>query len=285
MTELQRIAITVQRRKRTEHFELCAGALRIGSAAYCDIRLAPDEAAPEHIAIEGDERGIVVRNLCPDFPVQLDGMTLTALVLTGTGSLQVGQAQLTLRLLPAAAKVDQRASMLKKVRQIAQLIAVAIGYYVVLHEEPRLSAFNQTVSPPALFEALETRTCRQQTRTSAEAYAVQQLAAADAKRERSPYSERDGVQSVQLFAEAAACFRAAGAMQDADTSLAHARKLAREIQDSLHGHQVRLEWALEQRRFPQAVQELQVLRNLVADRNDTHAVWLAAVARELRALN
>jgi hypothetical protein len=287
MAERQRIAISVERRKKLEHYELIAGDIRVGSAAHCDVRLAPDEAAAEQLSIEACATGVRVRNLDPEareaLPARLDGAPLGEAVVSEGATIELGPVLLTLQLLAAAEPPkDAGKSLLRRVRQAASLIGVGVSYYLVLHQEPRASAFDRALTPPQLFAALSQTSCRYADPPTAEALADQQLRAADGKRERSPYSMEDGIQAVPLYAEAAACYRTAGKSEPAAESLGAAQALAGQLQDDLHAHQVRLEWALGRKRYETAAQELVALRALTAGRNDAHAQWLAALARELR---
>jgi hypothetical protein len=285
MSEPRRIAISLTRRHKLQHYELLAGDIRIGSAAHCDVRLAPDEAAPEQLSIQAAPEGVRLRNLAAQHPVQLDGAPLTDAVVTGAATLELSGVTLSLQLL-AAQKPGNKAgpSLAKRVRQLGLIACVGLGYYFVLHEEPVASAFERATTPPELFPELRQIGCRQREKQSADAFAEQQLRAAEGKRERSPYSVQDGMQAVPLYAEAAACFRIAGRREDAHDSGEAAARLASQLQDDLHAHQVRLEWALDRKRWDAAARELLVMRELVAGRNDAHAQWLAAVSRELRGL-
>ncbi|MET0385158.1 MAG: FHA domain-containing protein [Polyangiales bacterium] len=284
---LQRVAVIVHRKKRSEHFELRAGVLRIGSAAHCDVRLLPDEAGPEQLLIEATERGVVLCNLSRDQPVLLDGRPLVAAALL-EATVRVELGPLTLSIQPLGPEVpgaDAGQSLFKRVRQAALVIGVAVAYYAVLHEEPKSTAFDYSVPTPQLFEAQAGTACRYRDEPGrARAFAEEQLAAAEGKRERSPYDIREGVQAVPLYDAATACLSAIGDQAAAHESHAARQQLARRLQEDLRAHQVRLEWALERRRFAAAVPEVRAMRELLDGRRDPHAQWIAAVSRELRAV-
>lgn len=283
MQHAQRIGIRVERRRGAEELELRAGTVRIGSAAHCDVRLGPDEAAAEQVCITGHPEGVTVRTLNLQHPVLLDGVPLTEALVRGSAQLTVGGVPLSLKLLPALQIADKAKQTLKQVRQLALLAAVGVGYYVVLHEEPRASALDRSVPAPQLFPTPSAQGCRYREPSMARAYAREQLTAAEVKQERFPYSARDGMLAVPLYDAAYACLGTAADAQEAARVLATRQRLARNLQDDLRAHQLRLEWSLERHRYTAAAQELGGILELVQGRTDEHAQWIAAVAHELRA--
>jgi len=281
MTENQRVAIAVQRGRRRDQFELQAGTLRLGSASHCDVRLAPDEAAAEQLILTAHPRGLALRALVSEPVIRLDGEPLSDAVVESSATIEIGSVVLELQLLEKRASRDDGAALLKTVRRVAMLLGLSVTAYVVLHEPPAPSALRRSVPLPALF-GVGPGNCRYRDRETALAFAQQQLSAAEGKRERSPFSTRDGVLAVPLYAAAAACFRSAGDLENASDAAQAGQRLATHLQEELHAHQARLEWFLERTRYEAAAQEVLVLRELVAGRNDVYAQWLAALARELR---
>ena len=278
-----RILIRVERRRGTEQLELRAGKLHIGSAAHCDVRLAPDEAAPEQLLLSGRPDGVMARNLNLSHAVLLDQAPLTQALITGAAQLDIGGVQLSLQLLPAEPVVDKARSALKSVRQLAMLVAVSVGYYVVLTQAPASTAFDRSVPAPELFAAERGGDCRYRTPATARAYAREQLVAAEVKQERFPYSTRDGMLAVPLYDSAYACFITGADDAEAQRVRAAREQLVRTLQDDLRTHQLRLEWSLGRQRYPAAAQELTIIRELVQGRTDAHAQWIADVSAELRA--
>lgn len=284
MTQSQRLAITVERRKRLEHFELRAGLLRIGSAAHCDVRLAPDEAAPESVLVQGHAHGVLLRRKSDAFAVALDGLPFSEHVVSGRARLTIGNVALSIELLAAQKRADQDRSLLKRVRRIALLLGIGVGFYVVLQDEPAARAFDHSVPTPLLFGGASGQACPHHDAATARAFGLEQLAAAQGKHERSVFSARDGVLAVRLYDTAQSCLAAAKDQPAADEARAARERLARTLQEDLRTHQVRLEWALERRRYASAARELAAIRELLLGRTDEHAQWIAAVARELRAV-
>lgn len=278
--ETRRIAISVQRGTKKEHFELQAGSLRIGSASHCDVRLLPDEAAPEQLLLSKDPRGLLLRALCHEPVVRLHGAALTQAVIQSDATLELGALRLGVQLLQTREQAPPYAAWLKHARLGAMLIGIALLGYTLLNEPEVQSAFTRPVPAPKLF-ATSLSPCREAEPDAARVLAREQLSAAASKRERAPFSARDGVQAVPLYESAAACFQAAGEHELARDTHAEGQLLAAELQQELHAHQARLEWFLSRSSYAAAGQELAALRELVAGRSDAHAAWLLAVAREL----
>jgi hypothetical protein len=283
VTDQRHVAISVRRGRRLEQFELQAGTLRVGSAAHCDVRLAPDEAAAEQLLLTPHPRGLSVRALVTEPATHLDGARLSEALVDTTATLTIGAVSLTLQLLAPRERADEHSATLKTARRVALLIGLAALYYAVLHEPPAQSAFRVAVATPELF-TLGQRECRYRERQAASVFAREQRAAADSKRERSPFNKRDGVLAVPLYDSAAACFRAAGELDSASEASSAAQRLAAQLQEELHAHHVLLEWFLGRARYAAAAQEVLLLRELVVGREDRYARWLSAVARELRTL-
>lgn len=285
MQETHRIAIAVQRRGRVEQFELPLAPLRVGSASYCDVRLAPDEAAPEQLAFEPRGRALWVRALASEPHAKVNGQPLSEGLIESRAVIELGSVLFTVGLIEVAnVSANGESAKLKKLRQYAMLLAVAAMYYFVLHESPPESALARPVPPASLFPEVRPDTCRHGEREAARSFAEEQRASADSKRERSPFSVRDGVLAVPMYEMAAACFRRAGdAEQAADASRA-AQQLARKLEEELQGRQVRLEWFLNRGRYRAAAEEVVLLREMLLDRSDPYTHWLSAVARELRTI-
>jgi hypothetical protein len=278
-----RIVISVERRRGVEQLELRAGHLHIGSGAHCDVRLAPDEAASEQLLLTDRPDGVSVRNLNLTHTVLLDQAPLTQALITGAALLEISGVKLSLQVLPAEPVVDKTRSTLKSARQLAMLVAVLVGYYVVLTETPASTAFDRSVPAPELFAAQRGGECRFRTAATARAYAREQLVAAEVKQERFPYSTRDGMLAVPLFDGAYACFMAGADEGEAQRVRATRERLVRTLQDDLRTHQLRLEWSLGRHRYPAAAQEVTAIREFVQGRTDAHAQWIAAVSAGLRA--
>ena len=284
MEPLQRVAITVQQPKRRERFELQAGELRVGSAAHCDIRLAPGEAALEQLALRGDARGLWVINTSPEPPVLLDDQPLTRRLVTDRARIEIGPALLQVELLAAQPKPAKRRVLFKRARQLALLIAIVPAYLAATYQPEARSALERTLPAPELFAGAPRPACAYGEPPIAQAAAEEQLMAADAQRERYPFDASEGVRAVAHYELAGACFARAGAPERAARAQRERDQLARALQEDLRAHQAQLEWSLARRRYDVTARAVRALQALLVDRDDAHAQWIDQLARALQAV-
>jgi hypothetical protein len=281
MTDAPTLHIEIKRRDKLERFELPLTAALIGSASHCDVRLAPDEAAERQLTVEPRGTTLVLRALAPKPLCTYQGAPFGELTLEQTGAIEIGGLAITLaaRTEPDHAK-PARNAWLQGIRQLA-LVGVLIGaYYFLLHEPPQRRAFLQAAEAPSLF-AEGKASCPQREPEMARAFGEEQRAAAEGKRERSPFNARDGVQAVPLYETAAACFKRAGDPELAGELSEAAAQLKRDMQDELHKRQVRLEFFLARAKYGEAQREVKRLRAMLAGEQDPYGQWLSRVEREL----
>lgn len=280
----KRVAIAVQRRGKIEQFELAYEPLRIGSASHCDVRLGPDEAAPEAVLLEPCEGAMKVRALASDPPLRLHGAPMsTPTLVRDRARLELGVVTLTLELVEPQL-VRAKGGTGKTVRQLLMLGGVALGYAYVLAEPATESALAHPLMPAPLFTEADEPSCRQ-AGAEAKVYAQELLALADAQRERWPFAMHDGVQAVSSFQQAGDCFEVAGDARGAQRAREASHALAAQVEEELAAHRVRLEWYLDRRRLGSAAHEVNLLRELLGERDDPYARWLAAVAHELQTMH
>ncbi len=280
----KRVAIAVQRRGKVEQFELAYERLRIGSASHCDVRLGPDEAAPEAVLLEPRDGALWLHALASDPPLRLHGVLMQApSVVRERARLELGTMALTIELTEVQPGRPASSSR-KTTRQVLMLLGVAAAYAYTLAGPRPDSVLAHPLMPAPLFGEDAETSCRQEGAEAARVFAREQLAIADSQRERWPFNLRDGVQAVPSYQQAAACFAAAGDERTARQVRETARALTAKLEEELSAHRVRLEWFLDRHRFGPAAQEVRALRELLADREDPYANWLAAVAHELQTM-
>ena len=277
------VTIAVQRRGRIERFELPLGPLRVGSASYCDVRLGPDEAAPEHLAFEPQGNGLCARALSSEPAAELDGAPLDAALIDPRGTIKLGDLLLSFEVSQPLAVDTAHSRRIRKLKQVGMLLMLALMAYYALYRGRGPSALQRSVTPTPLFDARGEASCRHRDREAARAFAEEQRLIADSKRERSAFHMHDGVLAVPLYEQAAACFALAGEADAASEAREAAARLIDQLETELHAHEVRLEFFLARGRYPAAEREVVVLRELLAGRDDRYGQWLSAVARELRA--
>ena len=283
MPALQRVAITVQQPKRRERYELQAGELRVGSAAHCDIRLAPGEAALEQLALRGDARGLWVINTSHEPPVLLDDQPLTRRLITHRARIEIGPAVLSVELLASGREPAPRRALLKRARQLALLIAIVPAYFAATWQPQSKSALARSVPAPELFAGTPRPACAYSEPAIARAAAEEQLLTADVERERYPFHAYEGVRAVARYELASACFTQARALEAAARARHERDALALAVQRELRAHQAQLEWSLSRRRYDVAGRTVRALQALLVGREDAHAQWIDQLARELEA--
>jgi hypothetical protein len=267
---------------RTESFTVDAERVRIGSAAYCEVRLPHGEAAPVQLVLEdAGPLGLRVEVLAHVPPVMVGGQQLASGVLAANATLEIGPTRLAIATLGGA--VVGAGPVAKKktspVTLVAAAIAVPLGLaQLSLPDED--DGLNSTRQAPALF-ASATPTCPQNEPTAALALASEQRELAGAKRERRPFRASDGVRAVGLYRTTAACFRAAGDAPRAAEAEQAAQVLERDLGESYRTHRVRLEHALSTKNYEVAQVEVRALRELLSGQSGEYTTYLESLSRRL----
>lgn len=107
--------------------------------------------------------------------------------------------------------------------------------------------------------------------------------AAIAMSERYPFASQDGVQAVRRFRRARACYRAAGAAQEAEIMEREGAAMEARIEEDYRTHQLRLRRALEQERLPDALLESRALVELLRHKEgNAYLNWLRLLGRQLQ---
>ena len=260
---------------------------RVGSGAHCEIRLPPEQAAPEQLHIEARSGGVFaeVRSLTP--ATLLNGLPFTQGRLLPESLLQIGNFQVSgvaANLgLERRAKPESEASRSKFV-YVLGAVGFPLGFWVLLTTKPQAEASVAAVPPPALFVD-EPSTCNESAPGTALSLAEAELSRAESSRERAPFDAERGVNAVALYARAAACFRAAAKPEDAKRATLAADDLKRKMNQGFHLHQVRLDWAQETHHYDEARTEVRLLLSFVGQRGGEYATFLSALDRQIELKN
>jgi hypothetical protein len=105
--------------------------------------------------------------------------------------------------------------------------------------------------------------------------------AALAKSERYPFDASDGVESVMLYRRAQACYAAVGQTQAAIRVQHEGDWMQRRIEEDYATHRLRLERAMEQQRWADALLEIRALLALTRHRDHPYVQWLIRNERRL----
>ncbi|MCX7807119.1 MAG: FHA domain-containing protein [Deltaproteobacteria bacterium] len=118
-----------------------------------------------------------------------------------------------------------------------------------------------------------------------------------AKSERYPFDPSDGVESVRLYRRAEACYRLAGLNDAAQQMKAEGDHMQQRVEEDYAAHRLRLERALEQKNFEDALFEIQSLLALLrkeyqpegevgsASSQPAYVQWLLRTKRHLELLS
>jgi len=267
---------------RSEAFTVDAERVRIGTAAYCEIRLPHGDAAPVHLVLEdAGPLGLRAEVLAATPPAVVNGAPLTSGVLPANALIELGSARLSIATLGGAVVGAGPVAKQKTspITLVAAALAVPLGLAQLSLPEPddELGSKHQ---PPALFASAQP-SCPQGEPAAALAFAAEQQGLAGAKRERRPFRASDGVRAVELFRTTAACFRAGGNGPLAEHAERDAQALERDLDESYRTHRVRLEHALSTKNYRVAQTEVRALRDLTSDRPGEYTSWLESLSRRL----
>jgi hypothetical protein len=161
-------------------------------------------------------------------------------------------------------------------------VGFPLGFYVVLTGRPQPSSLGAAPQPPPLWSPARDEACPQQDRVVAEAQAVSYLEQASGRRERSPFSPQDGVESVDLYVKAASCFSQAQYIDDARFAHGEAEHMRQTISRQFHVHQVRLERALAMNEYDSAQAEARILQAFVGPGGGEYTSWLSDLQRTIK---
>jgi len=269
---------------KIEELVIDSDRVLVGSGAHCEIRLPPEEAAVEHVAIHATAEGLQAQARAAQPYPTLNGMPFAQTALPAGAVLGVGRVQIALSMIEvtdAAAMITRRKQRTSPITYVLALLALPLAGYLLLVEDEEEVAPKPPDEFPALWDAPIT-SCTQQTADQASALAAEKLALASARRERRPFRVQDGVAAVPLYETAAACFRAAENSEQAREAAEAASHLRKEMDSDYRTHRVRLEHALSVSDLQTAHREARVLIALTEGRQGEYVTWLSNLDRKLQ---
>lgn len=256
----------------------------VGSGAHCDIRLAPEIGAFEHLVLTAEESGFVARVIAKGGRATVDGAPFRTVVMTDGAMLAIGDVRLVYR---ECVAVDRFAggARKKKSRFLALFAAVFVplATFVALHSGNAAAFGPPSNVPSPLAEPL--KACPAETREQAAALAREKEIVAQAKRQRWKFYTRDGVEAVMLFEVASACHTAAGNVEGAKASALLATAMRAGVLQEFQVYRVRLERAIERNDARVALAQIHFLRDMLYSRDieDDYVRWLTIMQRKLEA--
>jgi hypothetical protein len=259
----------------------------VGSGAHCEIRLPGEEIPVEQLRVQARAGGVFAEARSMSPPALLNGLPFTEGRLLPNTTLHVGP--FLLRVECAEAGDRPLATRGKKRKTNPFILVVAgigfpLGLYLVAISGPEESRIGAAPKPPSLWSQAEGDACVHHDPSVAEAQAVSYLEQADGRRERSPFSPQDGVDSVVLYARAAACFSQARSNADAELARGEAEHMRQATSRQFHVHQVRLERALATKDYDAAQGEARLLQAFVGASGKEYSGWLSDLQRRIKVL-
>jgi hypothetical protein len=257
----------------------------VGSGAHCEIRLLGEEIPVEQLKVEARGGGVFAeaRSMTP--PALLNGLPFTQGRLLPNTTLHVGPIKLQVECAEATVRPMLARAKEKKTNPAIWVVAgigFPLGLYLVFISRPEPSLLGAAPPAPSLWAEVQADACIHPDPAVAEAQAVSYLEQADARRERSPFSPQDGVESVSLYGRAAACFSQAQNRADAQLASREAEHMRQATARQFHIHQVRLERALATKEYDSAQAEASILQAFVGPGAGEYNGWLSDLQRRIK---
>jgi hypothetical protein len=257
---------------RREEITVDSDSAVIGSGAHCEVRLTPEEAAVEHLFVQARQGAIFAeaRTLSP--PPTMNGLPFTHGRLLPESVVMVGRVGLSMSLLQISDEVEIGRRPVRK-RNPRTYVLGAVGiplglFYLANEYKATDSQVAMPIGVPELFAPAEMN-CPQSSKEPGLAFALDQRARADAKRERSPFAPEDGVAAVPFYERAAACFKIADRSGEEREAGEDAAVLRRKLTDDFRLNRLRLERALSIEDWDAARRQIRNLEAFLGRRGDT----------------
>lgn len=269
----------------TEELGVDADSVVVGSGAHCEIRLIGDEVPAEQLKVSVRGTGVFAEARALNPPALVNGIPFTQGRLLPDTQLRIGAFNVRVEWAPrdnsrsTARSGQQRTNPLVL---LAALIGFPLGFYLLLATNGDSDVLGAPPTAPSLWQAGVTAECVHQDPGVARAQALSDLANANAKRERSPFSPENGVESVALYEKAGACFSQAGMQAEAREASDGAERLRQATLRQFHVHQVRLERALATKEYEAASTEARILQGFIGSNVGEYRSWLADLQRGIK---
>jgi hypothetical protein len=267
---------------QVEQITIDADRVVIGSGAHCDIRLPLDQARAEHVLVEAGPAALFARALNFEPPPTIDGIPFTQAPLPPGALLGISGTQSYVEALDvsgqALAGAEKKGT--SKVSLLAMLFIIGGALFFLFDDPEPADELTPVKEAPELWG--EPVTVCPYKGPQALAYAGEQMAIADSKRERRPFYVKDGVEAVPLYERAAACFREGGDAPSAKLATDSALFMRRDVADEFRAHRVRLDRALATKDHVTAQKEVRVLLQLVEGKQHEWVTWLQNLDRRLK---
>ena len=267
---------------RIEQINVEAERALIGSGAHCEIRLPIDQASVEHVLVQLGGGNVFAQALTFQPSPTINNVPFTQAPLPADAVLGIGQTQILVSVGEEAiggAVVQKKKEKSNPVVIILALVAIPAMLYFASQQQSG-DDIGGPPKEPALFDD-PVEQCEVAPQLALQKAQEKHLQA-DAKRERRPFHVQDGVASVGLYEEAAACYRKAGQIPLANETTDQANALRRELEDDYRTHRMRLEHALSVEDANTARKEVRTLLAFTEGKSGPYVDWLSALDRKYR---
>ncbi len=266
----------------SEVFPIEGDQATVGRSPTATVSL-PDarELEPEHLLVAPRTDGVWVSPVQgARTPVLRDGVPLQPGKVPWGAWLEIGTLKLRVTHTRPGRQDEQEAGGMSPVVKVVLLLgAAAMLVTMVLGPGNQSLPTRARREPPDLFDATPAR-C--DAKGSEPGRRGEELAeAASLHDERYPFDPQDGFQALRLYLQAADCFRAAGRTQDQAEAKAKAEALRRRIEEDFREARFRLDRALTEKRYADALREAHRLASFVAHRPGPYQDWVQVLERRL----
>jgi hypothetical protein len=269
----------------TEELSVDSDSVVVGSGAHCEIRLIGDEVPSEQLKVSVRGTGVFAEARAMQPPALVNGIPFTQGRLLPDTPLRIGRFSVRVEWSPRThSRTTTRGGHQRTnpLVLLAAAIGFPLGFYLLLATQGDADDLGTPPAAPLLWQAAKPAECVHQDPGVARAQALSDLANANAKRERSPFSPENGVESVALYEKAAACFSRAGMLADAQGTSLAAERLREATVQQFHVHQVRLERALATREYEAASTEARIIQGFIGSNGGEYRSWLADLQRGIK---
>ena len=264
----------------TERHELSTDQLLVGRHPRSGVALpAAYELESEHLMVMPRREGCWISVAQgARTPVMVHGQRFESGMLPWGSELSVGSLFMRVMEPPPVVEAEKPPQVSLTTVLLAVLLLGAAAWLFLRPPDDRLPGMT-SAPPPPLFS--EPAACPED-KGGALPRAREASDAAVAKRERYAFEPQDGIQAVQHFGVAAACFAAGGQDRDAEAARQNRQQLIDRIEEDYRTRRLGLQRALEYRRTRQALVETRGLLALVSHLDDPYTEWLRSLERHLR---
>lgn len=265
---------------RTEHRVVQAARATVGAGAHCDVRLAPDQALPEHVLVELIPNAMQIQSVISSPPATLDGAPFTMKVVPDSTLLVLASTQIRVTRVATGVAPKQGFLNVGTLLRIAVVALLPVAYLML----PDPSADARAPGPKDLPEIFPSATvaCPRSDPEEARSVAEDQRAVAEAARERSPFAPHESITAAKAGDLAAACYRVAHDEINATESEALSKGVREATLLDVRARRVRLERLLLVNDYELAKADVAFLSAVTEGRPGPFAKWLAGVDQRIK---